>query len=79
MPDDGRILGLAALAPEVDSLDLSALNTLAGSEYFRVLGERLLQIVEELGVLFETVVGLEVRLVGIGNLLATMSASSYRT
>ena len=39
MPDDGRILGLAALAPEVNALDLSALNTLAGSEDLRVLGE----------------------------------------
>jgi len=77
MPDDGRVLGLAALAPEVDTLDLSVLNSLAGGENLRVLGERFLQVIEELGVLFEAVVGLEVGLVGVRNLLTSMSASSY--
>ena len=39
MPDNSGILGLAALAPEVNALDLSALNTLASGENLRVLGE----------------------------------------
>lgn len=77
MPDDGRLLALSGLAPEMNALNISTLDAFTSREDFGVLGEGALEILQELGVLLEAVVGLEVGFVGLGELDTVMSARSY--
>ncbi|KAI6774286.1 hypothetical protein HG531_001135 [Fusarium graminearum] len=55
MPDDGRLLALSGLAPEMNALNISTLDAFTSREDFGVLGEGALEILQELGVLLEAV------------------------
>jgi hypothetical protein len=77
VPDDSRLLSLSRLSPDMKALNLSALDAFASREDFGILGERSVEIFQELGVLLEVVVGLEVGFVGLCKLHMAMSEDSY--
>jgi hypothetical protein len=60
MPHNGRLLSLAAGAPEVNTPDSSVLNRGSRSKDFRVAGEGSLEISEELQMLIKRVIRVEV-------------------
>lgn len=56
---DGGLLPLATFAPEVKTVDISALVRFAGDEYFRVGRECGMEVLEESAVICIVVVGVE--------------------
>lgn len=77
VPDDGRVLASAVLAVEVDALEVTTLNRLTGDKGLGIVGEERMDVIEELVMTVQVVVGVEVGDIGKGCLGSRCLENTY--